>query len=145
MTNHFYLWQVNLLVKFYGNRSAVSVTILDIKSQNRWFDLDFRVTFCSPLPSCRRPTEGRGQIRMSVARWAGRSHHSCWQCSRSRPGTPPHASGSLQHTCWSTGFKKTGHIRSKRWLGQITIRHQAHKSIKLYHYLGGCKLRQRLW
>lgn len=63
----------------------------------------FSVSFL-PLPSCHTPTVDMAPIRRIFARWVGCDLHSCWQGSRSHPGTLPHAAGSLLHMCWSTVF-----------------------------------------
>lgn len=55
-----------------------------------------------PCPSRRTPTVDTVQTRRRAALQVERSRRSCWPGNRSHPGTPPPASGILQHTCSST-------------------------------------------
>lgn len=55
-----------------------------------------------PLPSCRRSTVDMALTRRTVAHWADCDPHSCWQGTRSHPGTLRPAAGNLLHMCWST-------------------------------------------
>lgn len=56
----------------------------------------------SPLPSCHKSTEDKGQTRRLSVHQAWFSPHSHQQCIRFHPDTQQHVSGIHQHRYWNT-------------------------------------------